>query len=708
MQSLAKQPLTILFQTIIIVSHLFFAPFLIAMDTPTATTTATSSSSQTDQEQFLPKLSKDEAKKKLLTAADDGKLDLVTQIITDFPKLINCQNDNQSTALHQACKLSHLPIIEYLLANKAKITLKDSYERLPYNAAAMYGNQQCMNAISKYAKTLDFTLPELTLHESVACGNQDRLQTYLNDDDSNIEEKGFCNFSLLHAAVAGEQTEIAKRLIAAGADKNAVQKDLLSPLHLAAWKGYLNVAELLINAGADINIRNSDGETALDIAKENGFEEIIKRIKNAPQQSATTRINETAPQSEDEEKKKLLIAAGNGKLNEIKQIIAAFPELINCQNDNKDTALHIACNRNALAVVRYLLEKEANIKLKNSRGILPYNKAALLGNISCRNAISEHAKKLGIDLPELTLHESVACGDRDRLQTYLDSSSQNLIEKILDTKVKNPYGYSLFYAVVIGGHTDIAKQLIDAGAHKIALTVTPLHFAIMKKHIDIAKLLLDADANKDAQTSEHYTPLHIAAWQGYPEVVELLLKSKAKTNIKTNEGKTALGIARSKPRSDANLKIIQLLKLAEISELRTYKIRKAVNKNKRQSLKSILHTPSPPKTNNPSDRATNTESNDNNRTIGRRNVSGTIARRVLLGTGPRRRSSLKSQTQPQPSLNKDSSTNTQSSDDKDIGTIARRVPLGTSGRRIRPIRSSLKSPTKPKQSLNKDSSTNTI
>ena len=41
-------------------------------------------------------------------------------------------------------------------------------------------------------------------------------------------------FSALHQAVMGDQPEIAKVLIAAGADVNVQDEELLTPLHFAA------------------------------------------------------------------------------------------------------------------------------------------------------------------------------------------------------------------------------------------------------------------------------------------------------------------------------------------------------------------------------------------------------------------------------------------------------------------------------------------
>ena len=79
-------------------------------------------------------------------------------------------------------------------------------------------------------------------------------------------KKGFGS-TPLHSALFVKRKEIAKLLIAEGADVNAKSEEGTTPLHLAATSGHNEIAELLIAKGADVNANKVYGETPLDSAR---------------------------------------------------------------------------------------------------------------------------------------------------------------------------------------------------------------------------------------------------------------------------------------------------------------------------------------------------------------------------------------------------------------------------------------------------------
>jgi ankyrin repeat protein len=82
----------------------------------------------------------------------------------------------------------------------------------------------------------------------------------------------------LHSAVAGSHLEIAKALLAQGADPNAVQQDGFTPLQGAAQNGQEEMVRLLLEHGAEPAAVSVNGRTALDFAKESSNPKVVELL----------------------------------------------------------------------------------------------------------------------------------------------------------------------------------------------------------------------------------------------------------------------------------------------------------------------------------------------------------------------------------------------------------------------------------------------
>lgn len=155
---------------------------------------------------------------------------------------------------------------------------------------------------------------ELNVHEAAATGQTERMRQLIAADESlvnshaddgftplglavffghpetvnvlleagadvNLASRESMNVTPLASASAAGRLEIARNLIAHGANVNARASGDFTPLHESAASGRMEFARLLLDHGADINAKTSDGKTPLDYAREHNREEMVQLLE---------------------------------------------------------------------------------------------------------------------------------------------------------------------------------------------------------------------------------------------------------------------------------------------------------------------------------------------------------------------------------------------------------------------------------------------
>jgi uncharacterized protein len=178
---------------------------------------------------------------------------------------------SSASDLTEALKLKDITKVRSLLAAGA-----DANEKVrgdyPLNIAATIGPAEMVSVLLEAGANLEQPGREgfHPLHNAVIFGGKDIVSLLIQKGaEVDAKEKWGRTPLLSFAATGGSDIEIAKMLLAAGADpgsKSAKVDDSYAALHYAAETGNLKLAELLLGAKVDVNYRDPDGDSALHFA----------------------------------------------------------------------------------------------------------------------------------------------------------------------------------------------------------------------------------------------------------------------------------------------------------------------------------------------------------------------------------------------------------------------------------------------------------
>jgi uncharacterized protein len=121
---------------------------------------------------------------------------------------------------------------------------------------------------------------ELDVFEAAATGEVERVSKLIAADPSLANAYSPDGFTPLGFAVFFGQPNVAKTLLAAGAEVNAASRESMkvTPLASAAAAKQTDIARLLIEYGANVNARAGSGHIPLHEASANGNVELVKLL----------------------------------------------------------------------------------------------------------------------------------------------------------------------------------------------------------------------------------------------------------------------------------------------------------------------------------------------------------------------------------------------------------------------------------------------
>jgi ankyrin repeat protein len=376
---------------------------------------------------------------------------------------------------------------------------------------------------------------------------------------------------LLTAIYHGD-VQAVDRLIAAGANVRAANREGVTPLSMACLDGDLPIIDRLLKAGADPKERGPNGETLLMFAARNGRVDVITRLVAAGAEvNARERLRGTtalmwAAEQRHPEAVKALLAAGadpgiaSGPAGLPRNYMAPRVDVNAVQEARQRRARATAAGRT--------YDEQVAFERRNPVAASPGGRPADASPVD--DDVPVQAGLVGTGGGGLTaLVFAAREGDVE--------SAKALLERGARINQTTEYGWTPLLTAVNNRNYALAKMLIERGADVNIANKggwTPLYLATDNRnieggdypvpkpdldHLEIIKALLQHGANPNARVRDNTLTRTIFTMQWFfedgatafvraaqssdTELLKLLLEFKADPFLKTGNGDTALTAA---------------------------------------------------------------------------------------------------------------------------------------------------------------------
>ena len=388
---------------------------------------ASESKATPDLEQRSPEMILKKAEDALIeeAAADEGNVAIVKECLETPGVNINAIGAAGYTALLAASTMGNLSIAELLLEHGADVTITDNGGYNALHSAVESGSYALVNLLLKNGLNVnDVTLVgSSALHLAADYGHTDIVKLLLEHGadvaakdiagetaldlagelgggaEARAEIIKMLTENILMAEVSMDEENIAivkECLEVEGININVLDKNGFTALIAASSLGKLATATLLLNHGADINILDDKGDSALNYAAMFGHADIVKLLLEhgadvaAKDIAGETALDLAGELGGDAEARAEIIKMLIGKNNDAELDLSS-------QNEEGNTALHLAVLNGDKDLVEELLNKGINTQIANNEDFTAKEIADVLGSPQIKQLLSDKCNKVSSD-----------------------------------------------------------------------------------------------------------------------------------------------------------------------------------------------------------------------------------------------------------------------------------------------------------------------
>ena len=325
-----------------------------------------------------------------------------------------------------------------------------------------------------------------------------------------------------HAKLAGAQLALAREYGFASWRQLKAHVDARDPVRLerkrvfdAARAGNVDAVRRAFTAGFDPATTDDDGRTIHQIAKAERHEAIELLARDLQGRDTGTPEQQQAINA-------ILAAAGKGSLDELAQLLDEHPDLLDASGGHfeKHTPLHRAAAHNQEASIRLLLERGADVRIRD----FPYNAYAL----------HFAAVKADLDVVKLLVDAgSDVVGEGDDYEVGVlgwATCLRPLREDVAEYLLRHGARLNFWCAIALDRGEDVRHfvardpSLLSARMSRNHHRRTALHHAAAKNRPNMVRLLLDLGADPNATDATGATPLTTASQENADVAVVAMLE----------------------------------------------------------------------------------------------------------------------------------------------------------------------------------------
>ena len=364
--------------------------------------------------------------------------------------------------------------------------------------------------------------------------------------------------SLLDAAQRND-IDSAMMSIDQGVGVNTTSPDGATALHWAAHWGATDLAERLLSAGALVDASNELGITPISIACRNGSEAMVDLLLKA---------KADAKGSEPSGETVLMSCARTGSLGAVEQLLAAGAEPNSVEVDSGQTALMWAAAGGHWEIVDLLIGAGADVNASSSGMFTPLMFAARTGDLKSAELLLDAGAEVNVASEDGLSPLLIASAS-------LDAITGSDYRLVVEESQHESLG-----ALLLDHGADVTQS--------DQYGMTALHYAVEMNKPSLLRALLKRDADPNARLTqglpfrrgdyvgrEAYdgaSPFWLAARLGNVEMMRELLDAGADPELRQAWGVTPTMVAAGVTQTDSRIaneeKLIQALELL-VLEIKT-------------------------------------------------------------------------------------------------------------------------------------------